>query len=60
MPKWETADRHDYLISLWIKHGNKCLLGHYACPIVDHYIDAYSKLVYVPYGKMKDCIDGQG
>ena len=60
MPQWETTERHNYLISLWIKYGNKCLLGHNACPIAEHYIDTYSKLVYVPYSKLKDCINTQG
>jgi hypothetical protein len=58
--KWSNPTRQAYLIKLWTKYGNQCLLGHTACPILEHYIHTDSKLVLVPQAKSVPCLDGSG
>ena len=55
--KWSTPTRRDYLVKLWSKYGNQCLLGHTACPILSHYVHYDSKLVLVPQAKSAPCVD---
>jgi hypothetical protein len=59
-PAWVTPARQEYLIKLWIQYGNKCLLGHPACPIREHYIHDYQRQVLVPQAKSVLCVDGSG
>ena len=59
-PKWSTPARKEYLVKLWTKYGNKCLLGHTACPILSHYVHYDSKMVVVPHAKAVPCVDTQG
>jgi hypothetical protein len=59
-PAWVTPARQEFLIKLWIQYGNKCLLGHPACPIREHYIHDYKRHVLVPQVKNVPCIDGSG
>jgi hypothetical protein len=58
--KWSTPTRRDYLVKLWTKYGNQCLLGHTACPILAHYVHYDSKLVLVPQAKSVPCVDAHG
>lgn len=59
-PKWATPARKEYLVKLWTKYGNQCLLGHTACPILSHYVHYDSKMVIVPHAKTIPCVDSQG
>jgi len=43
LPKWATLDRQNCLVRLWASYGNKCLLGHTACPILSHYLQVETK-----------------
>ena len=36
-PKWATPDRRRQLVRFWQSYGNRCLLGHQACPELSHY-----------------------
>jgi hypothetical protein len=36
-PLWVTPERQAYLVELFNKYGNRCLLGHKVCPIPEHY-----------------------
>lgn len=60
MPKWSTTERKDYLVKLWAMYGNKCLLGHTACPIPEHYTHYDRKLTYTANPKTVRCIDTSG
>lgn len=46
-PKWSTPERQEYLVKLWLEYGNKCLQGHNACPIPEHYSYTSSKAVTI-------------
>ena len=59
-PKWVNSTRQDYLVKLWTKYGNKCLLGHQACPVLSHYVHYDSKMVLVPHAKTVQCVDTHG
>jgi hypothetical protein len=58
--QWANPNRQAYLIKLWTKYGNQCLLGHTACPILEHYVHTENKLVLVPQAKSVPCLDGSG
>ena len=59
-PSWPNPERQEYLIKLWVKYGNQCLLGHTACTIPEHYLHDYQRQVLVPQTKSVPCIDGSG
>ncbi len=60
LPKWSTPQRQAHLLELWAKYGNRCLLGHTACPIREHYIVTESKVLLVPQAKTIPCVDASG
>jgi hypothetical protein len=59
-PKWVNPVRQNYLVGLWLKHGNRCRLGHLNCAIASHYAVSESKLVRVINGKDFKCYDSSG
>ena len=59
-PKWSTPNRQAYLLKLWTLYGNKCLLGHTACPIASHYIYYKPKLVTVGKAVKLPCKNRDG
>jgi hypothetical protein len=60
MPKWATPQRQAHLIQLWAEFGNRCLQGHYLCPISEHYMARTPKAVKVAKPEWVKCQDGQG
>jgi hypothetical protein len=46
-PEWVTPNRQYQLANLFSQYGNRCLLGHRACPDITHYINLKSKTVWV-------------
>ncbi len=60
LPKWASADRRQFLIKLWFVYGNKCLLGHTACPIYSHYIKTEHRIELVARTKKQACQDRDG
>ena len=60
MLKWSTPERRQYLVKLWSEHGNKCLLGHTACPIKEHYAHVESKLINIAHAQTVNCVNSQG
>lgn len=46
-PEWVTPDRQLKLASLFSLYGNRCLLGHWGCPHITHYINIRSRTVWV-------------
>jgi hypothetical protein len=59
-PKWIKPTRQAKLIELWIKYGNKCLLGHTACADPAHYRYTDYKTVNVAIPKEVPCQNSQG
>ena len=60
MPKWASAERQAHLVQLWAEFGNRCLEGHYLCPIPEHYMARQVKAVKVAKPEWVKCQDGQG
>jgi hypothetical protein len=46
-PEWVTPERQLELANLFSIYGNRCLLGHFACSDITHYINIRSRTVYV-------------
>jgi hypothetical protein len=46
-PEWVTPERQIELANLFSQYGNRCLLGHYGCNDITHYVNIKSKTVYV-------------
>lgn len=59
-PKWATPDRKAYLVKLWVEYGNKCLYGHRACPIPEHYVYTEPKAVNVAVPVKLPCHNSDG
>ena len=60
MPKWASAERQAQLIELWAEYGNRCLLGHTACEVYEHYIHHKPKPLFGVKAKLVKCIDRYG
>jgi len=58
--KWITPERQKQLALLFSTYGNKCLLGHPACPEVEHYLEAVPHLVTHPIVKDTPCVTRDG
>jgi len=58
--KWVTPERQHQLALLFSTYGNKCLLGHYCCPDIEHYIEAVPKLVTYSIVKPEACVTRDG
>ena len=58
--KWANPERQEYLVKLWVQYGNKCLLGHRACPIREHYTHLEPRLIHVPKPTLQACRDKDG
>jgi len=58
--KWVTPERQRQLALLFSTYGNKCLLGHFCCPEVEHYLEAVPKLVTYSIVKQVACVDKVG
>lgn len=58
--KWITPMRQKQLALLFSTYGNKCLLGHPACPEVEHYLEAVPHLVAYPVIKDTACVTRDG
>ncbi len=59
-PKWASPDRQAYLVELWAKFGNQCLLGHRTCPIPEHYTYTEPVGKQVPIPLKIPCQDRNG
>ena len=59
-PKWATPIRQAHLLRLWSEYGNRCLLGHRACPDPSHYVHLEAKRSIVPIAKPFRCQDSHG
>ena len=60
LPKWATLDRKNHLLKLWSLFGNKCLQGHQACPILNHYVTVKFEVETVAKPISLHCRDRQG
>lgn len=60
LPKWATPDRQAHLLVLWVKFGNRCLLGHPVCPIPEHYFYQDGKITYSAKAQKIPCQDRNG
>ncbi len=60
IPKWVTKERQTCLVKLFTESGNKCLLGHVNCPILEHYIHTERKLSSVTKAVEVRCFDSSG
>lgn len=60
MPKWATPERQAHLVRLFLQHGNKCLLGHCACPEPTHYVHRRQIAITVPIAHYEPCSDTEG
>ena len=61
MPQWSTPERRDHLVGLWSKYGNRCLHGHYLCPIRDHYVHVSPMAIEtVTDVRLVPCYDANG
>jgi len=59
-PKWITSERQTCLVRLFTESGNKCLLGHVNCPILEHYAHTERKLSSVAKAVDVRCFDSNG
>ena len=59
-PKWATPERKAKLVDLWVIYGNKCLHGHTACQIPEHYIYILPVTEIVGKPVKYPCHDRQG
>lgn len=59
-PKWATPERQSHLVRLFRQHGNKCLLGHCACPEPTHYVHKRQIALTVPIVHYEPCSDIDG
>lgn len=60
LPKWATPERKAKLVELWGLYGNRCLLGHQACPNPEHYIRLMPEAVTIGKPIHIPCADRQG
>jgi hypothetical protein len=60
LPVWATADRQRELVELFQRYGNRCLLGHRACPDASHYVYLQPHTVYVNKPVHIPITDGSG
>ncbi len=59
-PLWSTPDRQAYLVKLWGEYGNRCLYGHKACPIAEHYFYTEPVAVKIAEPVQVPCQDTKG
>lgn len=60
MLKRDTPERRRQLIELWLEYGNKCQLGHTACPEPSHYLYPIPQSERVPIVSIQRCTDRNG
>jgi len=59
-PKWSNSERQTYLVKLFTESGNKCLLGHLNCPILEHYAHTERKLSSIAKAVDLRCFNSEG
>jgi len=59
-PKWAMSERQTHLVKLFLESGNKCLLGHLNCPILEHYAHTERKISSVAKAVDVRCFDSNG
>ncbi len=59
-PKWSTPIRQAYLLELWAKFNNQCLLGHNSCNIAGHYAYTANRATTTSEAYKVACVDKNG